>query len=101
MVCYCIFCSGELLLAVNCNCYKIQGRSYIQLFLIISSFLFLNFLLSSVDIICERIKGRLTISSQGGNGHKGQNGIDGRSGSPAIDVSYVCLIKFFFSCSSS
>ena len=57
---------------------------------------FFYFLSSSVDIICERIKGRLSISSQGGNGHKGQDGIDGDQGSPAIDVSYVYFFILFY-----
>ena len=45
-------------------------------------------ILFSVDIICERIKGNLIVSSQGGNGHKGQDGVDGRIGLKATDVSY-------------
>ena len=45
-------------------------------------------ILFSVDIVCEKIKGNLIVSSQGGNGHKGQDGVSGRKGSKVPDVSY-------------
>ena len=48
-------------------------------------------ILFSVDIVCEKIKGNLIVSSQGGNGHKGQDGVSGRKGSKAPDVSYFSL----------
>ncbi|CAH3181554.1 unnamed protein product [Porites evermanni] len=38
-----------------------------------------------VDVICEKIKGNLIVSSQGGNGHKGQDGVGGRKGSNTPD----------------
>ena len=46
----------------------------------------LYLILFSVDIVCEKIKGNLIVSSQGGNGHK--DGVSGRKGSKAPDVSY-------------
>ena len=61
--------------------------------------LFCIVLFFSVDIFCDVITGVFNVSSKGGNGHKGQNGGDGRAGTPATNVS--SSLKSLLPCKST